>query len=209
MQKLLNKRVAETARPAAKPYQISDTAIPGFVLRVQPSGVKLWKLRYTKPDGTRTVRTLGRMPVMTHAMAAAKATAILQGEDPDALPEPASEVLTFGGYLEQHLPHIIRLYQPKKDAMLAALAAYFPEAFTWSKPEGGMFVWVEGPQGYDMQELYYRSIKQNVAFVPGQFFFTDPGAGIHTMRLNFTMADEATLDRALKKLADVIKAAPL
>jgi 2-aminoadipate transaminase len=111
-----------------------------------------------------------------------------------------------GGHLEQHLPHIIRLYQPKKDAMLAALQAYFPKEFTWSKPEGGMFVWVEGPEGYDMQALYYRCVKQNVAFVPGQFFFTDPTAGIHTMRLNFTMADEATIDAAVKKLADIIKA---
>ena len=111
-----------------------------------------------------------------------------------------------GGYLEQHLPHIVRLYRPKKDAMLTALQTYFPDEFTWSKPEGGMFVWVEGPKGYDMQELYYRCVKQNVAFVPGQFFYTDPGAGIHTMRLNFTMADEATIDAAVKKLAHIIKA---
>ena len=104
------------------------------------------------------------------------------------------------------MPHIIGLYQPKKEAMLAALAAYFPEEFTWSKPEGGMFVWVEGPSGYDMRQLYDRSVKQNVAFVPGQYFFTNPSAGMHTMRLNFTMADEITLDRAVKKLADVIKA---
>ena len=100
-----------------------------------------------------------------------------------------------GGYLEQHLPHIIRLYRPKKDAMLQALQTYFPSEFTWSKPEGGMFVWVEGPADYNMQELYKRCVKQNVAFVPGQFFYTDPAAGIHTMRLNFTMADAATLDR--------------
>lgn len=112
-----------------------------------------------------------------------------------------------GGYLEEHLPHIIRLYRPKKDAMLAALSAYFPKEFTWSRPEGGMFVWVEGPEGYDMQALYYRCVKQNVAFVPGQFFYTNPADGIHTMRLNFTMADEATIDAAVKKLADIIKAA--
>ena len=111
-----------------------------------------------------------------------------------------------GGYLEQHLPHIIRLYRPRKDAMLTALQTYFPDEFTWSKPEGGMFVWVEGPANYDMQELYYRCVKQNVAFVPGQFFYTDPSAGIHTMRLNFTMADEVTIDSAVKKLADIIKA---
>ena len=103
MQKLLNKRVAESAKPQAKPYEITDTSIPGFLLRVQPTGAKLWKLRYTDATGKRTVRTLGRMPIMTHAMAAEKATAILQGNDPDkeAEPEPeAPEVLTFGGYLE-------------------------------------------------------------------------------------------------------------
>ena len=111
-----------------------------------------------------------------------------------------------GGYLEQHLPHIIRLYRPKKDAMLKALDTYFPDGFKWSKPEGGMFVWVEGPVGYDMQKLYDCCVKQNVAFVPGQYFYTDPAAGINTMRLNFTMADELTIDAAVKKLADIIKA---
>ncbi len=111
-----------------------------------------------------------------------------------------------GGYLEQHLPHIIKLYKPRKDAMLEALQRYFPEGFTWSKPEGGMFVWVEGPENYDMQALYYRCVQQNVAFVPGKFFYTDPEAGNHTMRLNFTMADETTIDGAVKKLAEIIAA---
>jgi len=111
-----------------------------------------------------------------------------------------------GGYLEQHLPHIIELYKPRKDAMLGALQRYFPEGFTWSKPEGGMFVWVEGPENYDMQELYHRCVQQNVAFVPGKFFYSDPEVGNHTMRLNFTMADEATIDGAVKKLAEIIAA---
>jgi len=111
-----------------------------------------------------------------------------------------------GGHLERHLPYIIKLYKPKKEAMLDALQHYFPEGFTWSKPEGGMFVWVEGPEKFDMQELYHRSVKQNVAFVPGRFFFTDPSAGIQTMRLNFTMADEKTIDRAVKKLSGIIQA---
>jgi len=111
-----------------------------------------------------------------------------------------------GGYLEEHLPHIIELYKPRKDAMLGALQCYFPEGFTWSKPEGGMFVWVEGPDNYDMQALYYRCVQQNVAFVPGKFFYSDPEVGNHTMRLNFTMADEATIDGAVKKLAEIIAA---
>ena len=60
-----------------------------------------------------------------------------------------------------------------------------------------------------MQERYYCSVTQNVAFVPGQFFFTGPAAGIHTMRLNFTKADQTTLDRAVKKLAGIIKTSPV
>jgi len=99
MQKLLNQREADKAKPAAKPYQLHDTAIPGLVLRVQPTGTKLWKLiQGRKP------RTLGRSPVMTYAMAAEKATAILRGEDPDAPTEPEhpARPMTFGDFLEGH-----------------------------------------------------------------------------------------------------------
>jgi 2-aminoadipate transaminase len=115
----------------------------------------------------------------------------------------AAEYLS-GNHLEQHLPHIIARYKPKKNAMLEALANYFPTDFTWSRPEGGMFVWVEGPPGYDMEALYQRGIKKNVAFVPGKFFFTDSQKGMETMRLNFTMADEATIHAAIHVLSELL-----
>ncbi len=108
------------------------------------------------------------------------------------------------GHLKKHLPNIIALYKPKKDAMLAALDNYFPNNFTWSRPEGGMFVWVVGPKGYDGDALYDRAIKNNVAFVPGKYFFADGQSGLETMRLNFTMADAVTIDRAIKTLAEVL-----
>ena len=110
-----------------------------------------------------------------------------------------------GGYLNRHLPKILRIYKPKQEAMLQALQAYFPGGFKWSKPEGGMFIWVEGPLGIDMEKLYWKAVERKVAFVPGKFFFTEQGEGIETMRLNYTMADEATLDRAVGVLAEVIK----
>jgi 2-aminoadipate transaminase len=118
----------------------------------------------------------------------------------------AAEYLS-GGYLDRHLPHILKIYKPKQEAMLQALQNYFPANFRWSKPEGGMFLWVEGPKGVDMEQLYWQAIERKVAFVPGKFFFTNPGEGLETMRLNYTMADEATLDRAVKTLADVMKQA--
>ena len=88
--------------------------------------------------------------------------------------------------------------------MLAALANYFPTEFTWSRPEGGMFVWVEGPPGYDMEALYQKAVKKNVAFVPGKYFFADSQSGMETMRLNFTMADEATIHTAIHVLSKLL-----
>jgi 2-aminoadipate transaminase len=67
-----------------------------------------------------------------------------------------------------------------------------------------MFLWVKGPEGYDGDALYNRAIQNNVAFVPGKYFFADGHSGFETMRLNFTMADEATIERAIKTLAGVL-----
>ena len=67
-----------------------------------------------------------------------------------------------------------------------------------------MFLWLEGPEGLDTEEIYWRAIERQTAFVPGKFFYAEPGAGNATMRLNYTMADEETIDRAVRTLADVI-----
>jgi 2-aminoadipate transaminase len=115
----------------------------------------------------------------------------------------AAEYL-FGGYLDKHLPEIIRLYKPRQEAMLHSLSKHFPAGYRWSKPEGGMFIWVEGPKGMDMEPVYFRALENGVAFVPGKFFFTQPGEGGETMRLNYTMSDAANIDRAVKTLSEVI-----
>ena len=110
-----------------------------------------------------------------------------------------------GGYLDRHLPRIIDLYRPRKAAVIDALARYFPDGYRWSRPEGGMFVWVEGPEGMDMLRLYTPAVENGVAYVPGQFFFVDQDQGRHTLRLNFTMADGPTLEKAIALLADVMR----
>jgi len=110
-----------------------------------------------------------------------------------------------GGYLAGHLPRIIDLYRPKQEAMLSALDNYFPDQFNWSRPEGGMFIWAEGPAGFDMEDLYWKAVEKNVAFVPGKYFYTAAGEGLETMRLNFTMTDEETIDGSVRTLAKVAK----
>jgi 2-aminoadipate transaminase len=110
-----------------------------------------------------------------------------------------------GGYLKLHLPKILKLYKPKQEAMVNAIDQYFPEEFKCSPSDGGMFLWVEGPEGADMEKLYHEALKRKVAFVPGKFFYTNKDEGIETMRLNYTMSDEATIDRAVKTLGNVLK----
>jgi len=109
------------------------------------------------------------------------------------------------GFLASHLPNIIDLYRPKQEAMLSALDAYFPKGFKWSRPEGGMFLWVEGPPGFDMEQAYWQAVKRKVAFVPGKYFFTTRQEGLETMRLNYTMTDEETIRASIKTLSEVIR----
>lgn len=115
----------------------------------------------------------------------------------------AAEYL-IGGYLQQQLPKILAIYQPRQQAMLAALDRYMPASFQWTQPEGGMFLWLEGPEGLDTEEVYWRAIERQTAFVPGKFFYAEPGVGNATMRLNYTMANEETIDWAVRTLAEVI-----
>lgn len=95
MRKLLSQKTALAAKIKPSPYQLHDTAIPGLVLRVQPTGTKVWKLVQNRQP-----RTLGRLPVMTFGMAKAKAEAILRGEDPDAVIDTV--ILTFDDFLTNH-----------------------------------------------------------------------------------------------------------
>ena len=120
----------------------------------------------------------------------------------------ASEYLT-GGHLERHLPRILDLYRPRCKAMLAALERHLPQGFSWSRPAGGMFVWVEGPASMDMDAVYESAVACGTAFVPGRHFYPDPDQGRHTMRLNFTMPNEDGIDTAVASLAEALWLQPL
>ncbi len=115
----------------------------------------------------------------------------------------AAEYLA-GGHLERHLPLILDLYRPRCKAMLAALKRHLPPGFSWSKPAGGMFVWVKGPACLDMDPVYETAVACGTAFVPGRHFFPDPEQGRNTMRLNFTMPQETAIETAVAGLAEAL-----
>ena len=109
-----------------------------------------------------------------------------------------------GGHLQRQLPKILAIYQPRQQAMLAALDRHLPDGFRWTQPDGGMFLWLEGPDELDSEKAYWQAIEENVAFVPGKFFFAEANTGNNTMRLNFTMSDEVTIERAVATLSGVL-----
>ena len=109
------------------------------------------------------------------------------------------------GLLKTHLPTIVTLYKKRQEAMLTALSQSLPKEFKWTHPEGGMFIWVEGPSHIDSKKLYHMAVKKNVAYVPGEFFYTKKNEGKNTMRLNFTNVDEKKINQAVKILSTIIK----
>ncbi|WDP87573.1 MAG: PLP-dependent aminotransferase family protein [Desulfobacter sp.] len=110
-----------------------------------------------------------------------------------------------GNHLKAQLPKIIDLYRPRQKAMMDALEHHLPKEFKVAPSEGGMFLWVQGPKGLNGMDLYQKALENGVAFVPGQFFYTDPDQGHETMRLNYTMADEPTLEKAVEKLGRAVR----
>ncbi|NRP70686.1 2-aminoadipate transaminase [Ensifer psoraleae] len=106
---------------------------------------------------------------------------------------------------DEQVQKIHRVYKHRRSAMLAALEKYMPAGVTWTKPEGGMFVWVTLPKGTDGAELLAKSIQTaKVAFVPGRAFFAD-GSGENTLRLSFSCANDKMIEEGIRRLGDLIR----
>ena len=105
--------------------------------------------------------------------------------------------------LDEHLVKIRNLYRSQAQAMTDAMEEFFPAEVSFTKPEGGMFLWATLPDGISTMELFPKALERGVAFVPGDPFYAEPAAR-STMRLNFTNADEQTIRDGIKKLGEVI-----
>lgn len=105
---------------------------------------------------------------------------------------------------EAQLGRIRTTYRARRDAMLASLDRHMPEGVRWTRPDGGMFIWVTLPEHLDGAALLAESLKsERVAFVPGKAFFAD-GSGANTIRLSFSRADEATIEEGIARLGRVV-----
>jgi DNA-binding transcriptional MocR family regulator len=98
---------------------------------------------------------------------------------------------------------IIR-YRERRDAMVRALETYMPSGVSWTRPEGGLFIWVTLPEGTDCAALLERAVAEaKVAFVPGAAFFAGQ-RGRNTMRLSFSLPDEDAITAAIQRLSRLL-----
>ncbi len=108
---------------------------------------------------------------------------------------------------DSHVAKIKAAYSTRRDRMLEALDAHMPKGVTWTRPEGGMFIWLELPKHIKSADLLEQSLKfERVAFVPGHAFFAD-GSGTNTLRLSFSRTDEVAIDEGVARLGRLIAAA--
>ncbi|HEV7918626.1 MAG TPA: PLP-dependent aminotransferase family protein [Solirubrobacterales bacterium] len=95
------------------------------------------------------------------------------------------------------------IYVHRRDAMLGALERYFPTEATWTRPDGGLFIWASLPEVIDTTDLLAKALSANVAFVPGEGAFLD-GRGKSSMRLNFSGVAEDEIVEGVRRIGEVI-----
>lgn len=106
--------------------------------------------------------------------------------------------------LDAHIAKIRALYQKQANAMMDAMNKYFPASVHYTRPQGGMFLWVTLPKGVSAMELFPKALEKRVAFVPGDPFYIDV-KNANTMRLNYTNADCATIEEGIRRLGELLK----
>ena len=115
----------------------------------------------------------------------------------------ALEVLR-SGEMASHLDRLRMAYRERAEAMLSSLAGSFPTSVRFTRPSGGMFVWVELPVGCEAAPLLPLAIEEEkVAFVPGAPFHPN-GGGENTLRLNFTHASPAVIRTGVARLGRIL-----
>jgi 2-aminoadipate transaminase len=107
------------------------------------------------------------------------------------------------GRWRDYVDSLVDLYRARRDVMLTALERHFPAEATWTRPQGGLFVWATLPDFIDSSDLLARALRENVAFVPGAAAFVD-GRGGSSMRLNFSGSTEDEIGEGIRRIGRVI-----
>ncbi len=108
------------------------------------------------------------------------------------------------GILRSHVKRIREVYKERRDAMLAAMERHFPPGVTWTRPEGGLFLWVKLPEQVDASEFLNVALEEKVAFVPGRVFYPDED-GKNVLRLTFATAGPEKIEEGIQRLGRALE----
>lgn len=154
----------------------------------------------TISPGLRTALIVGNKDIIRKLTLGKQATDVHTSSLSQAI---VNEYLT-QGYMDPHLKNIIPIYKEKKDMMLSKMNEYFPKNIKYTKPEGGLFIWVTLPEYMNAKDIFMEAVKNNVAFVTGDSFYPNENV-FNTFRLNFSNATLEQIDTGIKRLAEVLK----
>ena len=114
----------------------------------------------------------------------------------------AAEFLS-NGRLDANLLKSIELYKGKRDLMLSLLEEHMPVEVRWTRPEGGLFLFLTLPEGFDAVAFYEKALAAGVAYVAGEFFHPDR-SGKNTMRLNFSFMSHERISEGIRLMAELL-----
>jgi 2-aminoadipate transaminase len=112
--------------------------------------------------------------------------------------------VAYDGFLDRHLDVIRSVYHRRRDIMLDSMSGTFPKGVSWTKPQGGLFLWVTLPEYMKATEILTAAVENKVAFVPGSPFFPC-GGGENTLRMNYSNASDDGIREGMGRLGKTLK----
>ncbi len=109
-----------------------------------------------------------------------------------------------GGFLDQHIKLIRKVYGERRDIMLAAMDRLIPPGVEWTHPQGGLFLWATLPETMNSADVLRAAIERKVAFVPGAPFYPT-GGGHNTLRINFSNATPEQIRIGVERIGQVLR----
>ncbi|HHW02741.1 MAG TPA: PLP-dependent aminotransferase family protein [Thermoanaerobacterales bacterium] len=105
-------------------------------------------------------------------------------------------------FMESHIKNILLYYKEKRDIMLESLEMHFKNLATWTRPQGGFFIWVSLKKNVDTGELFSKAVEKGVVYVPGSSFCVD-GSNKNSMRLSFATVSNENIKKGIQLLSDI------
>lgn len=105
--------------------------------------------------------------------------------------------------LEAHIAKIRELYRHKAGLMISALEKYMPQEVSFTRPEGGIFLWCSLPENVSLAEFVKRAVEKNVFVVPGTAFTADTEEESHSFRLNYSMPSDEEIEKGIRILGEI------